>query len=257
MAGPSIRPCWNPPPSEIRQQLKRLSLQSNWAELLDAAETAMGKAYGRGWLDIQRYVCRACAELGRSYAPISDAVKSELRTLLQDLPELPQMTLMDDTATATADTLAWLRDLGAPQAGTASRADDPGTQSGAGASPDPFELATQAVSEGRPQEGLEILNRELARERSGRGRFHRKVQMAELCLSIGRDAIAFRCSTILRRKSSSANWRNGNRPMRWPTRCPAVPLPEQDGGGRRRKAASLRPNLPARSGSGDVVRGVR
>jgi type VI secretion system protein ImpA len=180
-----------PPPTEIRQQLKRLSLQSNWAELLEAAETAMGKSYGRGWLDLQRYVCRACAELGRSYAPIGEAVKSELRTLLQDLPELPQMTLMDDTATATADTLAWLRDLGAPQAGAASRADDPGTQSGAGASPDPFELATRAVAEGRPQEGLEILNRELARERSGRGRFHRKVQMAELCLSIGRDAIAF------------------------------------------------------------------
>ena len=35
-----------------------------------------------------------------------------------------------------------------------------------------------------------MLTRELARERSGRGRFQRKVQMAQLCLSIERAAIA-------------------------------------------------------------------
>ena len=36
-----------------------------------------------------------------------------------------------------------------------------------------------------------MLTRELARERSGRGRFTRKVQMGELCLNSGREAIAF------------------------------------------------------------------
>src|SRR6185295_15645075 len=96
------------PPSEVRQRLKRLSLQANWAELLEGVETAMGTPYGRGWLDIQRYVCRACAELGRPYGPIGEAVQSELRALLHDLPELPQLTLMDDTAVASPDTLKWL-----------------------------------------------------------------------------------------------------------------------------------------------------
>jgi len=37
---------------------------------------------------------------------------------------------------------------------------------------------------------FELLSRELVQERSGKG-CNRKVQMAELCLSIGRDAIAF------------------------------------------------------------------
>jgi len=180
----------DPPPTEVRQHLKRLSLQSNWAELLEAAETAMGKSYARGWLDIQRYVCRASGELGRGYAAIGDAVKSELRALLADLPDLPQMTLMDDTAAASADTLTWLRDLGTlPAAGSAAQDDDAPARSGGRA--DAFELATRAVNDGRPQEGLEMLSRELARERSGRGRFNRKVQMAQLCLSIERAAIAF------------------------------------------------------------------
>jgi type VI secretion system protein ImpA len=181
----------DPPPTEIRQQLKRLSLQSDWDDLLEAAENAMGKSYGRGWLDIQRYVCRACTEMGRTYAPVGEAVKSELRTLLHDLPGLAQMTLMDDTAAASPDTLAWLGDLGALQAPGAVPRATALAEANSDAASDTFELATHAVADGRPQEGLELLSRELARERSGRGRFRRKVQMAQLCLSIGRDAIAF------------------------------------------------------------------
>jgi len=179
------------PPTEVRQNLKRLSLQSNWVTLLDAAEMAMGMPYGRGWLDIQRYVCRACAELGPTYSAIGEAVKSALRALLHDLPGLPQMTLMDDAATASADTLAWLRSLGSlPQVSETAVEEAAAAPSRRDSGPDVFDMASRAVSAGRPQEGLEMLTRELARERSGRGRFQRKVQMAQLCLSIERAAIA-------------------------------------------------------------------
>jgi type VI secretion system protein ImpA len=178
------------PPSETRQHLKRLMLQSNWKELLEAAENAMGTPYGRGWLDIQRYVCRACSELGRQYSPIAEAVKTELKSLLSELPGLPESALMDDTASASADTLTWLKDIGV-NVSAPPRASSNGSAAATDEGPDPFEIASRAVTEGRSQEGLEILNRELARERSGRGRFQRKVQMAQLCLSIGREAIAF------------------------------------------------------------------
>jgi type VI secretion system protein ImpA len=178
------------PPTEVRQQLKRFSLQSQWAELLESAETAMGKPYGRGWLDIQRYVCRAAAELGR--ATIAEAVKAQLRTLLADQPGLPQMTLMDDTSAASADTLTWLRDLGpAPEGGLPANEEESPAERAVPGAPDVFEMANRAVNDGRQQEGLEMLTRALGRERSGRGRFHRKVQMAQLCLTIGKDAIAF------------------------------------------------------------------
>ncbi len=98
-----------PPSSEVRQNIKRLSLEANWGEVLEAAETAMAEPCGRGWLDLQRYVARAAEEWG--YYNISKAVISELRALLADVPSLPHLTLMDDTATANAETQAWIRDV--------------------------------------------------------------------------------------------------------------------------------------------------
>ena len=52
------------PPTEVRQKLKRLAQEGQWEEVLNTAETAMAMPCGRGWLDLQRYVVRACEELG-------------------------------------------------------------------------------------------------------------------------------------------------------------------------------------------------
>lgn len=64
------------------------------------------------------------------------------------------------------------------------------SEPGVAAPPDAFELAMLAARLGRPQEGIELLMREMAHERSGRARFHRKVQLTQLCVSCGHDAIA-------------------------------------------------------------------
>ena len=106
-----------PPSSEVRQNIKRLSLEANWGEVLEAAETAMAEPCGRAWLDLQRYVVRAAEEWG--YYNISKAVISELRALLADVPSLPHLTLMDDTATANAETQAWIRDVVQAASGSA------------------------------------------------------------------------------------------------------------------------------------------
>ncbi len=188
-----------PPATQVRQNLKKLSLDANWTEVLEAGEIAMGMECGRGWLDLQRYVCRACAELGSYYDPIRNAVLSALRTLLADYPQLPAMTLMDDTPTANAETVAWIHEnAGASQAASASpqyaSMDEHATgasEPGVPAPPDAFELAMQAARSGRAQEGIELLMREMAQERSGRARFHRKVQLAQLCISTGHEAIAY------------------------------------------------------------------
>ena len=57
----------------------------------------------------QRYAIRACEELGEGYQPVARALKSELRALLLDYPQLPEMFLMDDTPTANLETQKWLR----------------------------------------------------------------------------------------------------------------------------------------------------
>jgi type VI secretion system protein ImpA len=190
------------PATEIRQNLKRLALDSNWTEVLEAGETAMGMECGRGWLDLQRYIARACYELGSYYTPIRSAVISGLRALLADYPPLPEMTLMDDTPVANAETQTWLKEEVMVAGGATAReaawsptpswdqpeaASEPGVQ----APPDPFELAMKSAREGRPQEGIELLMRELAQERSGRARFLRKAQLSQLCVSTGHDGIAF------------------------------------------------------------------
>ena len=53
-----------PPATQVRQELKRLSVESNWTELLEAAENAMALPCGRAWLDLQRYAVRALDAYG-------------------------------------------------------------------------------------------------------------------------------------------------------------------------------------------------
>ena len=47
--------------------------------------------------------------MGEPYQPVARALKSELRALLNDFPQLPEMFLMDDTPTANLETQKWIR----------------------------------------------------------------------------------------------------------------------------------------------------
>jgi len=55
---------------------------------------------------------------------------------------------------------------------------------------DPVEEANHALRDGRHQEAFQILNRDLATQSSGRGRFLSKLELARLCLAAGKDQIA-------------------------------------------------------------------
>jgi type VI secretion system protein ImpA len=185
------------PTSHIRQSLKKASLDASWAEVLEFAETAMGMECGRGWLDVQRYAARACYELG--YEAVRTAILSGVRGLLTDYPALPDLTMMDDTATANAETQAWIRDDVRPGAAAANMAavetpswdPEPDSEPGLAPTPDVFELALEAARSGRSQEGIQMLMREMTQERTGRGRFQRKAQLAQLCVGTVHEPIAF------------------------------------------------------------------
>jgi type VI secretion system protein ImpA len=190
------------PPSDLRQSLKRLALEGKWDQVLESAETAMGMECGRGWLDLQRYVVRACNESGYYFEAIRNAVIAELRVLLADYAQLPEMTMMDDTPTANAETLAWIKESVTPPPVVQPAAPPPPQPEVVVArkaepkpeepeqAPDPFELAFKAARSGRAHEGIEMLMREMMQEPSGRGRFQRKIQVAQLCLATGNEAIA-------------------------------------------------------------------
>jgi type VI secretion system protein ImpA len=68
--------------------------------------------------------------------------------------------------------------------------EDTAAEPGVPPPPDTYELAIQAARSGRTQDGIELLMRELGQERSGRGRFHRKVQLSQLCVSTSHENIA-------------------------------------------------------------------
>jgi len=186
------------PPSDLRQQIKALALNSKWAELLQLAESMMALPCGRAWLDLQRFVVEACVALGDDYRAIAIAIRSELRTLLRDLPSLLDATLSDDTPAANPQTQEWLREILAEPAGTAPQAEPPrvpvidnsripGWQK---KFVDAHALALEAMRAGQAQKAVTILQREVEKQLSGRGRFQRKLQLAQICIAAGKDAIA-------------------------------------------------------------------
>jgi type VI secretion system protein ImpA len=186
------------PPAEIRRQIRALALNNRWAEVLEAAENVMALPGGRAWLDLQRFVVEACVALGGDYNAIAIAIRSELRTLLRDLPELLNATLSDETPAANPETQTWLRELLAEPADAAPRPNLPRlpvieNSNDAGWKKkfiDSHALATEAMRQGQPQKAFDILCKEVERQRSGRGRFMRKLQLAQLCIGAGKDAIA-------------------------------------------------------------------
>jgi type VI secretion system protein ImpA len=190
------------PTTQVRTQLKGLLLDGRWAELLEASEEVMGTPQGRGWIDLQRYALTACDELGSDHQAVAEALRAALRGLLTDLPQLLDMTLMDDTPTANAETRAWLRKSVMPDARAASdigssdahsngaeiRAADDGRVEPR--QRDIRALALAEVRAGRPDRAVAILTAEASREKSRRGRFLHQAQLASIMVEAGHEPVA-------------------------------------------------------------------
>jgi type VI secretion system protein ImpA len=154
---------------------------------------------------------------------VAAAIRSELRTLLAAFPQLPRLTLMDETPTANEETRAWIAEEileeaaplaeavdahdAMPSDGTellavALDADHRTAEQGgltrartrhpaAPTAGDSFDLALAELRGGRPQRAIELLTVELQRERSPRGRFLRQTQLAFVMVEAGLTAVAF------------------------------------------------------------------
>jgi type VI secretion system protein ImpA len=190
----------DPPPTEVRQSLKRLATEGLWNELLEMAEEAMASPWSRAWLDLQRFTIKACESLGLS--AVSAAICSELRALLSDMPSLTLAVLCDDTPAANAETQSWLLQSILPTPPSSQNQEQPlpklnSSPTQTKAEPDVYELALRAAREGKVQESIEMISREILNERSGRGRFNRKVQLAGICVAVKRESLAYPILTEL------------------------------------------------------------
>ncbi len=193
-----------PPTSETRQGIRKLALEGNWAELLESAETAMAQPCGRAWIDLQRYVVLAAE--GAGYSAVAEAIRCELRALVRDLPKLPTWTMLDDTPTANAETQAWLKEIAPPLEPAAAPAevqappaapprilmDEPaeGASTGSDPAPDTYNLALEAVRSGHAADAIRLRADDIPFQPSGRARFQRTLQLAQICMMSGHEALA-------------------------------------------------------------------
>jgi len=188
------------PRSEVRVELKRLLGEGSWEALREAAEDAAAQPCGRAWIDLQRYAVLACRYSGCYQA--ADAIVSAVRALLAEFPDLPASLLADDTPAANSETARWLQEESIvkepePPAELAAFAPPPPELEpwippvpAGDAPPDAFDLAMEAARGGRTEEAVEILTREIAQGDSGRARFLRRAQLAQICLAAGQDAMS-------------------------------------------------------------------
>ena len=184
------------PPTVLRQQIKKASLEPDWAAVLATAETAIALPCGRGWLDVHRYAARACTELGWYYEGLRKGILAAVRGVLQDYPDLTKLTLLDDTPTANAETIQWIESDVLTNVAPSNNGYNPPpvtsqpASNETGATPDAWELAQQALRAGRVRDAVEIIDRECKMERSGRGRFLRKTQLARIFIDSGNEPMA-------------------------------------------------------------------
>jgi type VI secretion system protein ImpA len=174
------------PATVLRTKLKLLLLDQQWPELLEAGENVTGQAWGRGWLDLQRYIIVACSHLGPEYQPVEKAIRNALRAYLAEVPELLQATMMDDTPTANAETRLWIaEDLDVGGVAAPPEADREGTAT------DSKDADAMGIARtGRTQDAVAYLKSQSAQERSLRGRFRRKTQLAAVLVEAEHTSVA-------------------------------------------------------------------
>jgi len=188
------------PATGVRQNLKKLQQEGDSVALLEAAEQAMAQPCGRAWLDLQRYVLTAAEAMGAN--GVTSAVQSELKTLLADYPGLLEWTLTDDTPAANPQTVEFLKSrglMGAPQAAAPEPgppqqhyyepppAEPPAAEA---AEPDDEQEIRLLLSRGRTEDAIQLAARKLVQESSGRGRFRRRTQLAQIMMAAGRAPVA-------------------------------------------------------------------
>ena len=180
------------PPTAIRTQLRSLLLDAKWEALLEGCEAVMATPQGRGWLDLQRYALTACEQLGSEFQIVGAALRGALRSLLSDLPNLVDLTLMDDTPTANAETRKWLAAIieSAPAQPSERSDGDEDTAAEPLRARGGRAAAMAEVRAGRTDRAIQMLMREATSEKSERGRFLVQTELAAIMVDGGHHVVA-------------------------------------------------------------------
>jgi len=194
------------PSTELRQSIKGVANLGDWMEVHRQSFEALGTPCGRGWLDLYRHLWTSCRELG--WEAQQRSIVGVVSQILREMPQLPELTLNDDTPVANADTVRWLAEEIAPPAVTAGQGHNEWATNSA-APPmlaavlaadaessdtpdgeDLFVTAQALTAKGQIQGAIQMLAHDAAHQSVGRLRYGRNLQIAELCVQSGNRAVA-------------------------------------------------------------------
>lgn len=179
------------PPTEARQALRRLTREGDWDATLAEADRSLARPDGQGWLDAHRLAIQALTEQG--HGPASRAARALLGGWLADQPDWPGQELDDGTPAANPESQSWAADLVRPAAQPVP-APPPlpeppptmpqGREADGEEKPiDPWDQARELVGQGRVVEAINLLARAARTAASGRERFVRRLQQAQICVN--------------------------------------------------------------------------
>jgi type VI secretion system ImpA family protein len=201
-----------PPASETRQRLHQMSTSADGgqaSDLLEESEQALSRPEGRGWLDPHAYSAQSLETLG--HTDVAQVCAALLSIWIRDHQQWPDAQLDDGTPCASQKTKDWIQRaclIDAPQAdsdiaaqATIQRQDraaislEPGNGSpsdpdSALASTTIWDQAQVLCRDGRLNEAIALMVQAVRMASSGRERFLRTLEQAELFLWCNRPNLA-------------------------------------------------------------------
>jgi len=182
-----------PQPADAGEKLQAKLAAQQWAGVLEETESRMASSVY--WLDLHYCAWAALRGMGPDFHPASDAVATEVRSLLQRLPELTELKFAGGAPLAGDATRAWIAETVMAEAG------------GGGARPaaglalpvemgepeglaEAREAAGKLASKKKLADAVRLLEDGAGRAARARERAAWKVAIAGVCAGAGRHDVA-------------------------------------------------------------------
>ncbi|MWP50319.1 MULTISPECIES: type VI secretion system protein TssA [unclassified Gilliamella] len=96
------------PRTELKQNISRLIIQQQWAELFERVEAAFMEGANHFWLDLQRATVMALQKMGAPHQAWADIFLADIGLMLERLNGIERLSFDNGTPFADDETLNWI-----------------------------------------------------------------------------------------------------------------------------------------------------
>jgi len=178
-----------PPLEQRRTYLRGLLEKGEHETLLTEAERSFQDGTFHVWLDLQRLLVSALDGLGAPYAPLAEALTTDLAVLVRRVPALLTLRFTDDTPFADGPTVEWIDTTVRPTLAAGEKA------SGKTPRAEEADPLADAYTDARAQSGSDLpaalaILQGVAPDGTQRFAFRRQLYEATLCARAGQHSVA-------------------------------------------------------------------